>query len=164
MTLAIDQEARPADAMVLAEALRDGARGVPPPGADSPNFATSAATRVVSDDETAATRLAPRAPGPSTAQSRAPRQVPARRAPRAEPASARRPAAPQRAPQRSSGRGFRRLIGLLLLVGVLALIVIAAVVISNSTSNMVVHYKQVVSNDAQSAIHQLQSLVNKYTK
>jgi serine/threonine-protein kinase len=166
MTLAIDQEARPADAMVLAEALREGSRGVPPPGADSPNFATSAATRVVADDETAATRLAPRAPraprvpDPSTAQSRAPRQVPARRAPRAEPAYARRPAAPQR----SSGRGFRRLIGLLLLVAVLALIVIAAVVISNSTSNMVVHYKQVVGNDAQSAIHQLQSLVNKYTK
>jgi beta-lactam-binding protein with PASTA domain len=53
---------------------------------------------------------------------------------------------------------------MLLLVGVLALIVIAAVVISNSTSNMVVHYKQVVGNDAQSAINQLQSLVNKYTK
>jgi eukaryotic-like serine/threonine-protein kinase len=162
MSLSIDQEARPADAMVLAEALRDGARGVAPPGADSPNFATSAATRVVAEDETAATRLAPRASSPPTAQSRAPRQVPARRAPRSEPAY--RPAAPQRAPRRSSGRGFRRLIGLLLLVAVLALIVIAAVVISNSTSNMVVHYKQVVGNDASSAIHQLQSLVNKYTK
>jgi hypothetical protein len=47
---------------------------------------------------------------------------------------------------------------------VLALIVIAAVTISNSTSNTVVHYKKVVANDAQSAISQVQNLINKYTK
>ncbi len=161
--LAIDQEARPADAMVLAEALRDGARGVSPPGADSPNFATSAATRVVAD-ETAATSVAPRVAAPPTARSRAPRQVPARRGAAPEPAYARRPAARRRPPRASGGRGFRRLIGLLALLAVLALIVIAAVVISDSTSSMIVHYRKVVAGDAQSAINQVQGLVNKYTK
>ena len=53
---------------------------------------------------------------------------------------------------------------LLALVGVLALIVIAAVVISNSTSNTVVHYKKVVAGDAQSAISQVRSLIDQYTK
>jgi serine/threonine protein kinase len=161
MTLSIDQEGRPHDAMELAELLRDGARGIPPQGANSPNFATSAATRVV-EDPTAATRMAPA--GPPTAQSRAPRQVPARRPVRAEPAYAPRRAAPAKAQQRSGGRGFRRMMGLLALLAVLALIVIAAVIISDSTSSMVVHYKKVVADDAQSAINQLQALVNKYTK
>ena len=46
----------------------------------------------------------------------------------------------------------------------LALIVIAAVLIANSTSNTVVHYQKVVAHDAQSAITQLQSLINQYTK
>jgi serine/threonine protein kinase len=161
MTLSIDQEGRPHDAMELADLLRDGARGIPPQGADLPNFATSAATRVV-EDQTAATRMAPA--GPPTSQSRAPRQVPARRPARPEPAAAPRRAAAQRPPQRSGGRGFQRMMGLLALLAVLALIVIAAVIISNSTSSMVVHYKKVVAGDAQSAISQLQSLVNKYTK
>ena len=53
---------------------------------------------------------------------------------------------------------------LLALVGVLALIVIAAVVISDSTARSVVHYKKVVATDAQSAINQIQSLIDKYTK
>ena len=46
MTLAIDQRARPADALELAEALRNGANGIAPPGAASAQFATSAATRL----------------------------------------------------------------------------------------------------------------------
>ena len=161
MTLSIDQGGRPNDASELADLLRDGAAGVPPRGAGSPNFATSAATRVV-EDQTAATRMAPSAP--LTAQSRAPRQVPARRPGRPEPAYAPRRTAPPSPQQRSGGRGFRRMMGLLALLAVLALIVIAAVIISDSTSSMVVHYKKVVANDAQSAINQLQSLINKYTK
>ena len=52
----------------------------------------------------------------------------------------------------------------LALVAVFALVVIAAVVIANSTSNTVVHYKQVVARDAQSAISQVEDLINKYTK
>ena len=52
----------------------------------------------------------------------------------------------------------------LALIGVVALIVIAAVIISNSTSNTIVHYRKVVAHDAQSAINQVRSLINQYTK
>ena len=171
MALSIDQSARPASAVELAEMLRDGARGVAPPGAEDANFATSASTRVTDRRPTAATRLSTPAPAPgtpsrSTRPTRAlpPREVPARQAPRRTAAPAnRRPAAPERAPQRS-GRGFRRLIGFLSLLAVLALIAIAAVLIANSTSNTVVHYQKIVAHDAQSAINQLHSLISKYTK
>jgi serine/threonine protein kinase len=165
MTLAIDQRGRPADALELAEALRKGADGIPPPGAAAAEFATSPATYLLDepDDETAATRVTPRsAPraAPRTAQTRAVRQVEARRAPRAE--AARRPAPP--APQPRSGRGFRRLMVLLALIAVFALVVIAAVAISNSTSNTVVHYQKVVAHDVNSAVTQLQNLISQYTK
>jgi serine/threonine protein kinase len=169
MALSIDQHARPATAMELAEALRDGARGISPPGAEDANFATSAATRVTDGTPTAATRMSPPAPATPARSSRAtrpltPREVPARQAPRRAAAPAnRRQAAPERAPQRS-GRGFRRLIGFLSLLAVLALIAIAAVLIANSTSNTVVHYQKIVAHDAHSAINQLQNLIGKYTK
>jgi serine/threonine protein kinase len=171
MALSIDQRGRPETAIELSEALRDGARGISPAGADDANFATSAATRVTDRRPTEATRLSAPAPAPvtparSTRPTRAltPREVPARQAPRRAAAPAnRRQAAPERAPQRS-GRGFRRLIGFLSLVAVLALIVIAAVLIANSTSNTVVHYQKIVAHDAQSAINQLQSIISKYTR
>jgi len=119
----------------------------------------------VPEADTAATRVAPRGGrDPRTAPKRAPRQVQARRPGRQDVPDSRRPGPPERAPQRSGGRGFRRMMGLLALLAVLALIVIAAVVISDSTSNMVVHYKKVVANDAQSAISQVESLINQYTK
>jgi serine/threonine protein kinase len=170
MALAIDQQARPNDAMELAEAIGDGARGIMPAGAENANFATSASTRLLDEaDDTAATRLTPRQASPRTAQTRAapsrtarpaePRRVPPRRA---EPPSRRRAAAPER--QARSGRGFRRMMGLLSLIAVLALVVIAAVAISNSTSNTVVHYKKIVAHDANSAISQIQNLINQYTK
>ncbi len=160
--LAIDQHARPENAIEFAEALRDGARGVAPPGAEDANFATSAATEVADGRPTAATRLAPQAPPtpPRSPRATTPREVPARQAPRrAAPAPSRRQAPPER-----SGRGFRRLLGFLALLAVLALIAIAAVLIANSTSNTVVHYQKIVAHDAQSAINQVQSLINKYTK
>ena len=53
---------------------------------------------------------------------------------------------------------------LLALIAVFALVVIAAVVISSSTSPTVVHYQKVVAHDAQSAINQLSGLINQYTK
>ncbi|MGH2870673.1 MAG: protein kinase domain-containing protein [Solirubrobacteraceae bacterium] len=162
MTLAIDQRARPADALELAEALRQGANGVAPPGAGSAEFATSAATGYLDDpeDETAATRVTPR-PAPRTAQTRAARQVEPRRAPR-RVESARRPASPPPEPRR--GRGVRRLMVLLALIAVFALVVIAAVAISNSTSNTVVHYQKVIARDVNSAITQIQTLISQYTK
>jgi hypothetical protein len=170
MSLSIDQRGRPATALELAEGLRDGARGIAPPGAQDANFATSAATQVADARPTAATRVSaepPVTPARAVAAPRqlAPREVPAREAPRrgAAPAGRRQAAAAERPPQRS-GRGFRRLMGFFSLLAVLALIVIAAVLIANSTSNTVVHYQKIVSHDAQQAINQLQSLISKYTK
>ena len=88
MAIAIDQEQRPADAMVLAKNLHDGARGIARPSADAPtaHLGTQAATRVLPRrpvdagdppmdpadvDPTAATRVV-RQPAPAA------RQVPAR--------------------------------------------------------------------------------------
>jgi eukaryotic-like serine/threonine-protein kinase len=162
MTLAIDQRARPADALELAEALRNGANGIAPAGADSAEFATSAATRYLDDpeNETAATRVTP-SPAPRTAQTRAARQVEPRRSPRRVEA-ARRPAPPP--PEPRSGRGFRRFMVLLALIAVFALVVIAAVAIANSTSNTVVHYQKVIARDVNSAITQIRNLISQYTK
>jgi eukaryotic-like serine/threonine-protein kinase len=163
VALAIDQRDRPADAMELAEMLRDGARGVAPPGLTDAGFATSAATRVVDQTPTAATRVAS---GPATparpARAVPPRQVPAREPRRAAAPTSRRVVAER--PPEPSARGFRRLMGFLALLGVLALIAIAAVLIANSTSNTVVHYQKVVAHDAHSAINQLQDIISKYTK
>ena len=163
MALAIDQRDRPADAMQLAEALSDGARGVGPTGRPTPGFATSA-TRVVPGQPTAATRVT--RPEPPTPATRVPRQVPARRPTRQEAAAAynRQTAAERPAPPERSGRGFRRMMAVLALVAVLALIVLVAVTISNSTSNTVVHYKKIVAHDAQSAINQMRDLISQYTK
>jgi eukaryotic-like serine/threonine-protein kinase len=161
--LAIDQRARPSDAMELAEELSDGARGIGPTRAAAAGYATGT-TRVVPGNRTAATRVTARPAEAPTPASRSPRQVPPRRPARAEVAAAGRRPVPERQAQRSGGRGFRRFMALLALVGVLALIVIAAVVISDSTSQTVVHYKKVVATDAQSAINQIQSLIDKYTK
>jgi serine/threonine protein kinase len=162
--LAIDRRYRPPDAMELAATLQDGARGVGPTRAAG-GFATGA-TRIAPGDPTTATRLAPRRTDAPTAATRpvAPRQVPARRPARPEAApSSRRPPVPERELERS-GRGFRRVMAFFALLAVLALIVIAAVTISNSTSNTVVQYRRVVAHDAQSAINQLDSLISQYTK
>jgi serine/threonine-protein kinase len=159
LALAIDQRNRPADAMELAEALREGARGVGPAGPPTRGSATGV-TRVVPGDLTAATRVSARTRSEPVTPARAPRQVPARRPEVAAYRTAEeRPQAPAR-----SGRGFRRLMAVLALAAVLALIVIAAVTISNSTSNTVVHYKKIVAHDAQSAINQMRDLINQYTK
>jgi hypothetical protein len=148
--------------MELAEALANGVRGVGP-SMPTRGFATGT-TRVVPGQPTSATRVA--RPDPPTPATRAPRQVPARRATRQEAAAAytQQTAAERHAPPQRSGRGFRRLMAVLALLGVLALIVIAAVTISNSTSNTVVQYRKVVARDAQSAINQLTDIINKYTK
>ncbi len=163
MSLAIDQRARPGDALELAEVLRDGARGIAPPGAEAAEFATSPATAYMDDaqEATAATRVTPRQRS-RTAETRVARQPPPGRPQRrADPGFARRPAPP---PPPRSGRGFRRFMVLMALLAVLALIVIAAVVIADSSSSTVVHYQKVIAHDAQSAINQVSDLINKYTK
>jgi serine/threonine protein kinase len=160
--LAIDQNDRPDDALKLADMLRDGARGIAPPG--GPPSPTAASTRFLEREEeaTAATRLTPR-PAPRTAQTRAARPVEARRPPRrVEPNYPRRAPAPLPPPQDS--RGFRRGLAVLVLAVVLLIVVIVAISIANSTSNTVIHYQRIVGRDAQSALQQLQGLVNQYTK
>jgi serine/threonine protein kinase len=159
--LAIDQHDRPEDALQLADMLRDGARGIAPAGApQSPTSATRFLER--EEEATAATRLTPR-PAPPTAQTRAARPVEARRPPRrVEPNYQRRAPAPLPPPQDS--RGFRRGLALLVLAVVLLIVVIVAVAIANSASNTVIHDQRIVGHDAQSALQQLQGLINQYTK
>jgi len=188
MALAIDQEARPADAIVLAEAMREGVRGISPLGAgsDTVNLGSQAATRVMTgrrDAPTAATRVAP-APSSSrkapsrdasqSAQAAEPRRAgSAARAPVARaPAGAtptRRGSVPERAAgsaaaRRSGGRGARRLVGLLALLCVFAVVVIVAVAVATSTSSEVVHFRKIVAHDTQSAVQKVQNLINQYTK
>jgi eukaryotic-like serine/threonine-protein kinase len=165
LALSIDQEARPADAMVLAEAVRNGIQGVSPLPAGAPtiHLGTSAATRVLPsrDEQTAATRVAPRREPTRVTQPRAipPRQT--REPVRTQPARAAQPTAPARRKQRSAGR---RLGALLALALVFAAAVAAAIVISTSTSSTVVHFRRVVGHDAQTAINDIHDLINKYTK
>jgi serine/threonine-protein kinase len=164
MALSIDQRNRPADASQFAEAIGDGARGIPPSGADA-GHATSASTQVLDDrlEGTAATRVSPQTPTAATRLARQPepRRVEPRRAPRAEPAY-RRGAPP--AEVERGGRGLKRALTFLIVLGVLALVVVAAVLIANSASNTMVHYQKVVAQDAQSAISKVQSIINQYTK
>jgi eukaryotic-like serine/threonine-protein kinase len=172
MALAIDQEARPADAMVLAEALREGARGISPMGADAAtvNLGTKATTRVLSGHQapTAEPRVAPHPSQSRPAPTRGARAAEPRRtaSPKAVAVPARRPAAAERVPQRRDARGHavRRLLVLLTLLCVFAAVVIVAVVIATSTSNTVVHYRTIVAHDTHTAVQKLQSFINQYTK
>jgi eukaryotic-like serine/threonine-protein kinase len=164
--LAIDQHSRPRDAIVFAEALRDGAHGINPvsSGAPTAHLGTGSATRVVPnrDAPTAATRVEPR------------KQSPRSRPEPGPPARAREPTKggpPQsaRAAERSRARGgsnraLRRLVAFVALAIVFTAAVATAVVIATSTSSTVIQFRTVVAHDAQSAIHSVRDMVNKYTK
>ncbi len=160
MALAMDPESRPADAMVFADGLRKGLRGLAPVSAAAPtaHLGTGAATRVLGDEETAATRVTPRTPPPRARQLEPIPAPPRRQA----PAASRGPVAGQDEWRRR--RGARRFLVFLMLLLVFAVAVVAAVVIATSTSNNVVHFRTVVGHDTQSAINSLRSLVNQYTK
>jgi serine/threonine protein kinase len=163
LALAIDQESRPPDAIVLADALRNGAHGVAPvhDGAPTVHLGTSASTRVLQnrDTPTAATRVAQRREAPPTsraAAARTPRAIPPSRTARPQPARA-----AERAPQaRGSGRAFRRFVAFLALALVFTAAVATAVVIATSTSKTIVHVRDVVANDVQSAITQVRDIIN----
>jgi serine/threonine-protein kinase len=153
LPLALDQYQRPPDAATLAEALHHGAEGVDPlratDGLPTQALGGTASTRVLPRDDppTAATRVAPRArrtdiPPPS--ERRPPRQ---------------RPPAPARE-RRRSGRFIRRFVALMALLAVFVTAVIVAVLIATSTSTSVEHFRTVVARDAQSALNQLEQLVN----
>ena len=182
MALAIDKEARPSDGMVFAEALQNGLRGRSPlsDGAQTAHLGTRAATRALPNRAaapTAATRVAPRvAPRPPTTATRQVRQLEPKRPRQAAPAAATPPAQraqrqPRNAPapayaqrRRGGSRAFRRFVALLAVFVVLIAAVVVAIVIASSTSNNVVHFRTVVGHDAQTAIDQVRSEIDKYTK
>jgi eukaryotic-like serine/threonine-protein kinase len=160
MALAIEKESRPPDAMVLAEALRNGARGLAPVdgGAPTAHVGTSAATRVLPsrDAPAGATRVEPRTIPPRTTRSGPARveREPVRRG-REQPARA-----AERAQPRRRGRAFRRFVALVVLALIFTAAVAVAVVIATSTSSGIVHLRTVVGNDVQSAINQVHDLIN----
>jgi len=170
IALSIDPEHRPPSALALAEALRDGAVGIAPAPVTAPTQlrGSTAATRVLpsldrdrgrrSDEDwgsTAATQLAPaRAPRPATTwTSRPPDRRAARQRPARDPARARR-----------RSRAVRRVLGLVALALAFTAAVATAIVIATSTSSSVVHFRQVVQQDFNSAYRTLQSDINHATK
>jgi eukaryotic-like serine/threonine-protein kinase len=146
LALALDQYERPADAAMFAEALREGAKGIDPlraAGMPTPRPRTASTRILVRDDRpTAPTRVRDTPPPPT----------PSRRAARERPV-------PEHEPRRR-GRGFRRFLALLALLTVFLAAVVIAVVIATGTSSTVEHFRTVVAHDAQSAINQLQQLIN----
>ena len=164
IALSIDKMARPADAMVFGEALRNGSIGHFPLDATAPTSRLGTrATRAISspDEGTAATRVA----RPRT--DRSARPVPARSSHQLEPrpAQRRQPAVAAEAPRpRRGSRARRRFVAFLGLAIVFTAAVAAALVIASSTSNSVVHFRRVVGRDAQQAINGVRGLINQYTK
>ena len=165
--LAIDQENRPPDALVLAEALRKGAQGIGPVSSTAPtaHLGTAAATNVLArgDQPTAATRVATRAPVAAPATGRGARRATPARVSTAPPPR-RRQAAPVPAARSRPRKAARRLGALLAVLAVLLVAVIVAALIATSTSNTVVQFRTVVAHDTQSAVNQVKSIINKYTK
>jgi eukaryotic-like serine/threonine-protein kinase len=170
MALALDQEERPANAMLLAEAVANGARGIEPTGYEARTRALggTAATRVLSGSPapTAETRVAPRtgvAAGRG-APARA-RQLEPRRAAYPPSMADYGPTETQRAAGRSGGsRTARRFLAFLAVVILFVGAVAVAVAISASTSSNVVHFRRVVARDTNDAIQQFQNIINQYTK
>jgi serine/threonine-protein kinase len=169
MSLAIDPEARPADAVALAEALRNGARGIAPVGADSPtaHLGTRAATRVIAgaDAPTTATRVAP-GPAPPLSSRGVPARPPRQPAHPTTAAYARRPGPyDQRADRRRrQSRAFGRFIAFLALLLVVAVAVVIAVAVATSTSPTAVKYQRIVGHDVQTAVSNVENFINQYTK
>jgi eukaryotic-like serine/threonine-protein kinase len=164
LALALDQEDRPANAALLAEAIATGARGIEPaPAARTRNLEGTAATRVLSSGRgapTDQTRVATGVRGPAAAR---PRQLEPRRAAYPPPTGAYVPETAQtRAPRRS--RTARRFFAFLAVVVLFVAAVAAAVAISASTSSSAVHFRRVVAHDTNSAVQKFQDLINQYTK
>jgi serine/threonine-protein kinase len=176
LSISIVAEERPHTAVELSELLLDGANGISPWTEESPTShmtMSRAATRVLpprdhATAETVVTKRAPSRPAPAhpaparTAPTRTPRTVPARRPPAEYEAEA---PLPERAAQRGRGRRVARRIGwtlLLLLVLVIAAVVVVLALHQNTQS--VVSYKKVIAHDWNSAVTQVQNIINSYTK
>jgi serine/threonine-protein kinase len=170
LALSLDQEDRPANAALLAEAIASGARGIEPaPTARTRNPGGTAATRVLTGRgaPTAQTRVAPMPStgvrDPATAR---PRQLEPRRAAYPPTTGAYPPDEYRRgAPERSRGaRAGRRFLAFLAVVVLFVAAVAVAITISASTSNNVVHFRKVVAHDTNSAVKKFQDLINQSTK
>ncbi|HEY8764137.1 MAG TPA: protein kinase [Solirubrobacteraceae bacterium] len=162
--LAIDKESRPPNAMVFAEALRNGAHGIAPSvgTAATTNLGTGASTRVLSnrDAPTEATRVASRSQAARAA--RVPAVTPAfTREPRTARARGAEPPAPAR---RQPNRGFRRFVALLAIAALLTAAVAVALILASGTSSTVVHVRTIISQDVSSAVKSVQDLINQNTK
>jgi eukaryotic-like serine/threonine-protein kinase len=162
--LSIDQENRPGDAIVLAEAFRSGLHGVSSlPSTAATQHLNTSATNVMPRREapTAATRLVASPPPRSN------RAAPPRRVLPQEPRRASAPAArtaDRAAQRRKESRAGRRFLAVLLVIILFVAVVAVAISLAASASNSAVQFRQVVAHDANSAIQQVQNLVNKYTK
>jgi hypothetical protein len=166
MALAIEAEARPADAIEFGEGLRNGAHGISPVrgGAPTTSMGTSAATRVLPNRQppTAATNIAPRTQSHRAQTPRATRPAVSRPAP---PPRTREPVrAAREQPRRQPRTARRRFVALVLFAILFAAIVAAAVAIASGTSNTAIHLRQVVGHDVQSAIKSFQDLIGNNTK
>jgi eukaryotic-like serine/threonine-protein kinase len=161
--LALEKESRPANAMILAEAMRNGAHGIgPAPGHGATNLGTGSATRVLPNREppTAETRMANRPPTARTA-----RVAPARPAFTPEPRAQRvRPAEPPARTRERKRRGLRRFVALVAIAALLTAAVAVALILATSTSSTVVHLRTVIGNDVSSAVKSVQNLINQNTK
>src|SRR5579859_4137806 len=167
--LEIDQEFRPVDAVAFGEALKRGWAGIAPfaTGATRaqprslPPEDTAAATRVLGGArrDTASTRVAGR-PRTGSWDTPAPRRQlePRRPAPQAAAAYGRH-AQPYPARRPRSGRGFRALIAMLIVLCLLAAAVVVALSVASSTSQTALHIKHVVSSDWHQAVNDFRQLI-----
>ena len=170
MALSIEPESRAADAMAMAEAISNGARGIDPlPGGPLAESRTSRATTRMAPEEkaTAATRVAPRSPTKMSTLGVPARPPAGQRRAQARPPDRRgAPGPPPRSAQRrdGAGRAFRRLLALVLLAALIAIAVAVAVTISASTTRTVVGIRTTLAHDAQSLIHQFQNFISSNTQ
>jgi serine/threonine protein kinase len=178
MALSIDKESRPANALLLAEALANGARGVAPMDSSSPtaHLGTAGATRVMTGREqaaeppTAATRVAARGPRTDPGPVRPP--TPARATPprvSSAPAAGRPTRAstePRRGtdPRRRSGRAVRRMVTTLVLLAIFIVAVVVAVSLATSTSSNAVKFQHLVAKDVSTAVNDVKNFINSNTK
>jgi eukaryotic-like serine/threonine-protein kinase len=180
MALCIDPQGRPADASLLADVIRMGADGIPPrpDTAATAHLGSRARTTLLpeQDDPTGATRVVPRRTPPLS--SRGVPSRPIRQAPRRAPASRQAAVSPSRAPAGRAARGApptvaaerrrrvgaRRFAALVSMLLVLIVVVAGGLLIANQSSSAVRHLQRVVSNDFNTAVKQLQNLIDKNTK
>jgi eukaryotic-like serine/threonine-protein kinase len=165
LALSLDKEERPANAMLLAEAVANGARGIEPAGYETQTqtrrMGGTAATRVLSGGApTAQTRVAPRTGAPARARQLEPHRP-------AYPPTVGDYGPPETrraAPSSGGSRAARRFLAFVAVVILFVAAVAVAVTISASTSGSVVHFRRVVARDTNDAVQQFQNLVNQYTK